>query len=200
VKILADEGQDAIAGQFQAGLIITRVPLFLFQAVQASLLPKLAGYAASGKFVDFRNGLRKLILAVIAIGVAATVGAFAIGPFVLRVAFGSDFDKLGNFDLGYLALAGACFMLSTALSQALIALRGYSKVAAGWVVALVVFAIGVVVGRGLLGRVELGLVAGSAVSVAAMAGLLKLQMRSGVPATAEPLYDALRPEHEIIEP
>jgi O-antigen/teichoic acid export membrane protein len=200
VKILADEGQDAIAGQFQAGLIITRVPLFLFQAVQASLLPKLAGYAASGKFVDFRNGLRKLVLAVVAIGVAATLGAFALGPFVLRIAFGSDFDKLGNFDLGYLALAGACFMLSTALSQALIALRGYSKVAAGWVIALVVFAAGVVVGRGLLGRVELGLVAGSAVSVVAMAGLLQVQMRKGVPDTAEPLYDALRPEHEIIEP
>ena len=200
VKVLADEGQDAIAGQFQAGLIITRVPLFLFQAVQASLLPKLAGYAASQQFDDFRNGLRKLIVAVIGIGVAATIGAFAIGPFVLRLAFGSEFDKLGNADLGYLSLAGACFMLSTALSQALIALRGYPKVAAGWIIALAVFGIGVAVGPGLLGRVELGLVAGSAVSVAAMAGLLQVQMRHGVPATAGPLYDAISPAHEIIEP
>lgn len=200
VKILADNSEDAIAGQFQAGLIITRVPLFLFQAVQASLLPKLAGYAASGKFVDFRNGLRKLVVAVIGIGVAATLGAFVVGPFVLRVAFGSGFDKLGNFDLGYLALAGACFMLSTALSQALIALRGYAKVAAGWAVALVVFAIAIAVGRGLLGRVELALVAGSAVSVVAMTALLRAQMSRGVPATAEPLYQAISPEHEIIEP
>lgn len=200
VKVLADEGQDAIAGQFQAGLIITRVPLFLFQAVQASLLPKLSGYAASGMYEDFRHGLKKLIVAVVGIGVVATIGAFAIGPWVLRLAFGSEFDKLGNADLGYLSLAGACFMLSTALSQALIALRGYSKVAAGWSVALVVFAIGVVVGPGLLGRVELGLVAGSAMSVVAMAVLLQLQMRKGVPATAEPLYQAISPEHEIIEP
>ena len=200
VKVLADEGQDAIAGQFQAGLIITRVPLFLFQAVQASLLPKLAGYAASGQFVDFRNGLRRLVVVVTGIGVLATLGAFAVGPFVLRIAFGSEYDKLGNADLGYLSLAGACYMLSTALSQALIALRGYSKVAAGWGVALVVFGIGVAVGPGLLGRVELGLVAGSAVSVGAMALLLQLQMRKGVPATAEPLFEALGPEHEIIEP
>lgn len=200
VKVLADESQDAIAGQFQAGLIITRVPLFLFQAVQASLLPKLSGYAASGQFVDFRNGLRKLVIAVIGIGVAATLGAFAIGPLVLRLAFGSEFDKLSNADLGYLALAGACFMLSTALSQALIALRGYSKVALGWVVALVVFAVGVVLGPGLLGRVELGLVAGSAVSVAAMAVLLQLQMRKGVPDSAAPLFEALGADREIIEP
>jgi O-antigen/teichoic acid export membrane protein len=200
VKVLADESQDAIAGQFQAGLIITRVPLFLFQAVQASLLPKLSGYAASGQFIDFRNGLRKLVIAVIGIGVAATLGAFAVGPLVLRLAFGSEFDKLGNFDLGYLALAGACFMLSTALSQALIALRGYSKVAAGWVVALVVFAIGVAVGPGLLGRVELALVAGSAVSVVAMALLLGAQMRKGVPDSAAPLFEQLGADREIIEP
>jgi len=200
VKVLADAGEDAVAGQFQAGLIITRVPLFLFQAVQASLLPKLAGYAASGQLVDFRNGLRKLVIAVIGIGVAATVGAFAFGPFVLRIAFGSDFDKLGNADLGYLALAGACFMLSTALSQALIALRAYAKVAGGWAIALVVFAGGTAVGSGLLTRVELGLVAGSAVSVLAMTMLLRAQMAKGVPDTALPLYQAISPEHEIIEP
>ena len=201
VKVLAGEGEDAIAGQFQAGLIITRVPLFLFQAVQASLLPKLAGYAASGQLVDFRNGLKRLIYAVIGIGVLATIGAFAIGPQVLRLAFGSEFDKLGNTDLGYLSLAGACFMLSTALSQALIALRAYSRVAAGWAVALVVFALGTWLGSGLLTRVELGLVAGSAMSVLAMAVLLAGQMRRGpVPATAEPLYQAISPEHEIIEP
>jgi O-antigen/teichoic acid export membrane protein len=201
VKVLAAEGEDAIAGQFQAGLIITRVPLFLFQAVQASLLPKLAGYAASGQLVDFGKGLKRLIYAVIVIGVAATIGAFAIGPFVLRIAFGSDFDKLGNFDLGYLSLAGACFMLSTALSQALIALRAYPKVAAGWAVALVVFGLGTWLGSGLLARVELGLVSGSAVSVVAMGVLLAQQMRKGpVPTTAEPLYQAISPEHEIIEP
>jgi O-antigen/teichoic acid export membrane protein len=201
VKVLAEEGEDAIAGQFQAGLIITRVPLFLFQAVQASLLPKLAGYAASGQLDDFRSGLRRLIYAVIGIGIAATIGAFAIGPFVLRIAFGSEFDELGNADLGYLALAGACFMLSTALSQALIALRAYSKVAAGWALALVVFGLGTWLGRGLLTRVELGLVTGSAMSVLAMGLLLRVQMARGpVPATAEPLYQAISPEHEIIEP
>ena len=72
------------------------MPLFLFQAVQASLLPKLSGYAASGMYDDFRHGLKKLIIAVVGIGTAATVGAFAIGPWVLRLAFGSEFDLLGT--------------------------------------------------------------------------------------------------------
>lgn len=201
VKVLAGPGEDAVAGQFQAGLIITRVPLFLFQAVQASLLPKLAGYAATRQFVDFRRGLNRLVIVVIAIGAVSTLGAFAVGPLVLRLAFGAGFDELGNADLGYLALAGAAFMLSTALSQALIALRGYAKVAAGWSIALAVFALGVWVGSGLLPRVELGLVSGSLVSVAAMALLLRAQMRSGpVPATAMPLFESLSGDREIIEP
>ncbi len=201
VKVLAGPGEDAIAGQFQAGLIITRVPLFLFQAVQASLLPKLAGLAASGQLIDFRKGLQRLVVAVIGIGVASTLGAFAVGPLVLRLAFGAEFNKLGNADLGFLALAGAAFMLSTALSQALIALRGYAKVAIGWSIALVVFGLATWQGHGLLGRVELGLVTGSAVSIVAMALLVRSQLRTGpVPATAEPLFEALGGDHEIIEP
>jgi O-antigen/teichoic acid export membrane protein len=201
VKVLADPGEDAIAGQFQAGLIISRVPLFLFQAVQASLLPKLAGLAAEGRFTDFRTGLRRLVAVVVAIGLAATVGGFAVGPFVLRLFFGEEFDRLGNADIGYLALASAAFMLSMALSQALIALRGHAKVAAGWAIAIVVFALVTWLSTDeLLLRVELGLVVGAGVSVAAMWTLLMAQMRHGVPATVEPLLEGLAPGHEIIEP
>jgi len=200
VKVLAPDNQQAIAGQFQAGLIISRVPLFLFQAVQAALLPKLAGLAASGRLTDFRSGLRRLVLVVIAVGVAATIGAWVLGPFALRTLFGAKFNQLGHADLGYLSLGGAAFMLSTALSQALIALKGYAKVALGWFVAIVVFGLAVWLVHGLLFRVEMGLVLGSLVSVAAMAVLVQLQMRAGVPDTAESLLDAVSPEHEIIEP
>jgi len=201
VKVLAEPGEDAIAGQFQAGLIISRVPLFLFQAVQASLLPKLAGLAASGRFTDFRTGLRRLVAVVIAIGLAATIGAFLFGPFVLRLLFGSAYDRLGRGDLGYLALASAAFMLAMALSQALIALRGHAKAAAGWAIAIAVLT-AVTWGSSdeLLLRVELGLVTGALTSVVAMWTLLVLQMRRGVPPTVEPLLGELTPDHEIIEP
>jgi len=201
VKVLAEEGEDAVAGQFQAGLIISRVPLFLFQAVQASLLPKLAGLAAEGRTTDFRTGLRRLVAVVVAIGLAATVGGFAVGPFVLRLFFGSEFDRLGNADIGYLALASAAFMLAMALSQALIALHGHAKVAAGWAMAIVVLALVTWLSTDeLLLRVELGLVGGALVSVAAMGVLLSAQMRRGVPESVAPLIEELSPSHEIIEP
>jgi O-antigen/teichoic acid export membrane protein len=201
VKVLADNSEDAVAGQFQAGLIISRVPLFLFQAVQASLLPKLAGLAAEGRLTDFRTGLRRLVSVVIAIGLAATIGGFALGPFVLRLFFGADFDRLGNADIGYLALASAAFMLAMALSQALIALHGHAKVAGGWMVAIIVLALLTWLSSDeLLLRVELGLVGGALVSVAAMWTLLVAQMRAGVPDNVAPLIEELAPSHEIIEP
>jgi O-antigen/teichoic acid export membrane protein len=201
VKILAHPSEEAIAGQFQAGLIISRVPLFLFQAVQASLLPKLAGLAAAGRLTDFRTGLRRLIAVVIAIGLAATVGGFALGPLVLRVFFGSGFNRLGNVDIGYLALASAAFMLATALSQALIALKGHAKVAAGWACAIAVLALVTwQSSHDLLLRVELGLAVGALVSVVAMWFLLAAQMRHGVPATVQPLLDELGPDHGSVEP
>ncbi|HET9444259.1 MAG TPA: hypothetical protein VFO65_13095 [Acidimicrobiales bacterium] len=200
VKVLADDGEQKIAGQFQAGLIITRVPLFFFQAVQAALLPKLSGLAAAGRIADFRSGLRRLVVVIVALAVAATAGAFAIGPWVLRVAFGSDYDKLTNIDLGWLALASGAFMLAQALSQALIALRSHAKAALGWVVAITVFAAGVVLGDGLLPRVELGLVTGSLAGVVAMAVLLRGRMARGVPEEDLALVEAIAPTHEIIEP
>jgi O-antigen/teichoic acid export membrane protein len=201
VKILAGPGEDAVAGQFQAGLIISRVPLFLFQAIQASLLPKLAGLAAEGRLTDFRTGLRRLVAVVVAIGLAATIGGFALGPFVLRVFFGAEFDRLGNADIGYLALASAAFMLAMALSQAIIALHGHAKVALGWTVAIVVLALLTWLSSDdLLLRVELGLVGGALVSVAAMWALLTMQMRKGVPDSVLPFIEELAPNHEIIEP
>lgn len=200
VKVLASEGEEAIAGQFQAGLIISRVPLFLFQAVQASLLPKLAGLAASGAIADFRSGLRRLSAVVTGIAVAATIGAFAVGPPVLRLLFGPEFDLLDRVDLGLLALASGLFMIAQALSQALIALKGHAKVALGWAIAVAVMAAVIAAGDDLLLRVELGLVGGAVIGTATIWALLRNQMAKGVPATAETLVEALQPDHEIIEP
>ncbi|MGH9150341.1 MAG: hypothetical protein ACRD0F_08375, partial [Acidimicrobiales bacterium] len=199
VKLLASEAEKAVAGRFLAGLVIARVPLFLFQAVQASLLPRLAGLAAAGRAADFRTGLRRLVMVVAVIAVAATAGALAIGPFAVELLFGSEFS-LGRRDLGLLAAASGAYMLALALAQALIALSGHARAALGWAIAVGAFAVVTAIGSDLLLRVETGLLAGSLVGAVAMGALLALRMRAGVPDTAELLVEALSPEREIIEP
>lgn len=199
VKLLATDAEQAVAGRFLAGLVIARVPLFLYQAVQAALLPKLAGLAASGRHADFRTGLARLVVVIVVVGITATAGAFAVGPPVVRLLFGSGFD-LARRDLGYLAAASAGIMLAQALAQALIALSGHARAAAGWAVAIVMLVIVTALGSDLLLRVELGLMAGAFSAAAVMAVLLLHRMRSGVTGSLDVLVDAVSPSHEIIEP
>src|SRR5262245_59818938 len=129
-------GENALVSQLSTGVIIARVPLFLFQAVQAALLPKLARLAARGALDDFVRGFRKLLMLVLAVSAAAVVGAFVLGPFVVKVFFDSD---LSRRTLTLLALSSALYMIALALAQAVIALRGHTKVAAGWAIGMATF-------------------------------------------------------------
>jgi O-antigen/teichoic acid export membrane protein len=202
VQILADadqKGPGGVAGRFLNGLIIARVPLFMFQAVQAALLPKLAGLAGAGRHADFRTGLKRLLAVVVAIGVLATVTAYAIGPFVVTTMFGPKF-RLSHTDLGYLAAASAVYMLALALAQALIALANYSRVVIGWAAGLVGFVVVTAVSHDLLPRVERGFLAGSVAAAVFMAWAVQNLLSRGLARThdAEELVEA---SHQLpIEP
>lgn len=191
IDLLGDDAEQADAGRFLNGLIIARVPLFLFQAVQASLLPKLSALAGAARFGEFRAGLRNLLIVTIGIGVAATLGAFAIGPEVVRLLFGSEYD-LDHRTLGLLALSCAAYMLAVALAQAVIALGGHRFVAAAWGVGVAAFALVTIVSSDdLFLRVELGLVAGAAVAAVAMAASLVARLRAGAEIDESSLIEAL---------
>ena len=60
--------------QFAYGVLLARIPLFMFQAVQAALLPRLSRLAATGELDEFRAGLRRLLMVVLAVGVVGTLG------------------------------------------------------------------------------------------------------------------------------
>jgi O-antigen/teichoic acid export membrane protein len=96
VQILAGPDQQGAAGQFLNGLQIARVPLFLFQAVLASLLPKLSHLANVGRYDEFLHGLRRLVLAILGLGVVAVIGAAVLGPTVIEVVFGADSALTGR--------------------------------------------------------------------------------------------------------
>ena len=191
VTLLATPDQKSLAGKFTTSTVIARVPLFLFQAVQASLLPKLALLVGAGRFSDFRAGLRRLLSAVAGLGVIAVVGAFLIGPLVVRILFGPDYD-LGRRNLTMLAASAALYMVAITTSQAIIALHGHARVAIGWAVGVVVFVVVTALGNDLLLRVEMGLVVGSAASVLALWLLLRSLMKRGGVPDEESLVEAFQ--------
>ena len=198
VELLGSAADDAESGRFLNGLIVARVPLFLFQAVQAALLPRLSGLVGLGQFDEFRAGLRRLLLVTIALGSVATISAFAIGPEVVTTMFGAEFE-LSHRTLGLLAMSCAAYMLAVALAQAVIALGGHRLVAASWALGVAAFVAGTAVSANdLFLRVELGLVAGSAVAAVALGIALVSRLRGGATLDKAGLLDAL---HELsLEP
>jgi O-antigen/teichoic acid export membrane protein len=169
---------DARVSDFGKGVLLARIPLFMFQAVQAALLPRLSRLAASGDFVEFRAGLRRLFYLVIAVGVVGTVGALILGPFVLKTVYDTTLD---GTTLALLAAGSACYMLALALAQAVIALKGHKLVAFGWVFAGIALALGVWLSSDdVFRRVELGLLISSLSAVIFFAISLWSRLNSGV--------------------
>ena len=163
-SLLATPSQNAQLGAFIAGLFIARIPLLLFQAVQAALLPKLAGLLGRGLVHDFRVGMARLVGIVMVASVAGVLLALLAGPLIGRVLFGTNFTLSGP---ALAALTAGCCLMVVALTmaQALIALRHYAITAFAWVAGVAVFiAIIALPGGDVFVRSELGFVVATLVS------------------------------------
>lgn len=162
VRALSDD--PAAAGRFLNGLIVSRVPLFLFAAIKAALLPNLARLAEAGDIAGFRRLLGRLLGALGVILVASVAGAATLGPWAVELLFD---DVLGRRDLALLALTSEGSMVVVTLSLALVALGRARAAALGWAAGAACFPIAVVaVDAEPFLRVELALVV--AVGMAAM--------------------------------
>jgi O-antigen/teichoic acid export membrane protein len=184
-----------VAAAFASAFFIARIPVLAYQAVQGTLLPKLAGLAGSGRHDEFRRGVTRLLVVVGAVALLGTVGAFVLGPTAGEILF-ADFS-LDATGLGLLAAGSGAFIVALTLAQALTALGGHRLQAIAWVIGLAVCVAVIAVIPDLELRVELGFLVGALVAVTAMAGLLWKRMSVAGDVPIEGLIDAI--EHEPIE-
>jgi len=207
VQILATPYQRKhVTAGFIAGVFIARIPLLMFQAIQAALLPKLARQASEGKHADFRAGIMRLVVIVVSLCIVGTLVATAIGPEVGKKLFPTKWD-LGSRDMFLLTFGLTLFIMALTLAQGLIALKRYRENAFAWVAGVVAFVITVsVVGNQFLTnesaedklflRNEIALVVGSVVSVILVGIFLLLAMRRNA-GQLEDLVEVI--EHETLE-
>jgi O-antigen/teichoic acid export membrane protein len=189
VDVLASSSEAARVTAFGNGVILARVPLFMFQAIQASLLPRLAKLAAEGDMDEFRAGFRRLMVVVATVAVVGTLGAFAVGPQVLDVMYEGGLDRR---TLGLLAMSSGLFMLAQAVAQAVIALHGHKFVALSWLTGATLFVVVTAfVSDDLYLRVELGLVVSCAATFVAFLASLRARINSGAVPDAESLIDGV---------
>jgi O-antigen/teichoic acid export membrane protein len=199
VNALKEPGDAAAVAAFTSAFFVARIPPLLFQAVQGTLLPKLANLAGAGRHDDFRTGFKQLLMIVVGIAVVGTLAAFTIGVPVGKILFPPF--TIDSFDLGLLAAGSGMFIISLTVAQALLALKGHAANALAWflgVLAFLVVTAACSTFADLELQVELGFLAGTTVSTLVMIYSLFRRMKRGVPEDGiEGLITQI--EHEPLE-
>jgi O-antigen/teichoic acid export membrane protein len=173
----ATSSNHALAGIVFNVLLIARAPLQLFQAIQTSLLPHLAGLEATQGRAAFGRAIRLTVMSIAAFAAAVAVGLLTIGPFAMRHVFGQHY-AYNRFGLALIGAGMGLHLVSGALNQAALARNRARAAAACWGLAAVVFLAWMVtpaVGDQLL-RAEIGYAGATALLASALAGLYR---RSG---------------------
>jgi len=136
VAVLLVPAGEAAGVVFNA-FLITRVPLQLFQSVQTSLLPHLAGLEVTQGEAAFARAIRTTLLAVAGFAVAVALGLLVLGPLALELLL----NRPGYSGLGLAAVAlgmGAHLAAGT-LNQAALARGRATAAAALWLAAAAAF-------------------------------------------------------------
>lgn len=123
VVVVAAQSGSAAAGVVFSALLIVRAPLQLFQSVQTSLLPHLAGGGDTGRAV------RATVLAIGGFAVVAALALLAVGPWAMDLLFGELHDY-GRGGLALLAVGMGFHLAAGTLNQVALA-GGRAASAAG---------------------------------------------------------------------
>jgi O-antigen/teichoic acid export membrane protein len=181
--VRAAEGAAAAGFMFNI-LLVARAPLVLFQAVAASLLPHLTRLRARADRQGedaFRESLHSTMLLIVGFAAATTVGVLAIGPQVMQIAFGDnfDYDRVG---LAIVAVGMGFYLVAASLNQAALAQGQAHRAASRWILCATLFVIYNLVNPGDPFRaVEVGYAGCSAL----LALLLYLVYRRPVPRAGD---------------
>jgi O-antigen/teichoic acid export membrane protein len=136
VLLVADSTK---AGVVFSALMVARAPLQLFQAVQTSLLPHLAGLEATEGRAAFARAIRITILAIAAFAGACALGLLAIGPWVMHLVFSKDgYTHVG---LAVIAVGMGLHLTAGTLNQAALARGRAHQAAAAWLLAAGAFVV-----------------------------------------------------------
>jgi O-antigen/teichoic acid export membrane protein len=130
----------ALAGFTFNVLLIARAPLQLFQAVQASILPHLTRMRASGETDPFRRSVNLTLAAIAAFAGCVALVMLAVGPLVMDLLFGGEFDyERGGLVL--VSLGMGLYLAAATLNQALLAHGRAPQASAAWVACAAAFAL-----------------------------------------------------------
>lgn len=171
VKLLAPGAVDLVSALL-AALVLARVPLFVFGALQSALLPGLATAHAAGDETGFTALIRRSTGIVVVLGVGSAAGCVLIGPWSVRTLFGMA-DEIGPWDFAWLSVGSLFYMQAMVLGQALTARNRHREQLYAWILGTAALAAVTFGPGGVTIRVELAYAVGSIVTAGAMTLILR---------------------------
>jgi O-antigen/teichoic acid export membrane protein len=141
VLIVNAHSGHALAGFVFNVLLIVRAPLQLFQAIQTSILPHLAGLEARESPEEFHRAIRLTIRVIAAFAGAVALGLLVVGPPVMTAVLGNKGFHYGRFGLALVGIGMGLHLVSGTLNQAALA-RGRARSASiAWLIAAALFVV-----------------------------------------------------------
>ncbi len=184
-EVVTPASEGALAGYVFNVLLITRAPLVLFQAIQTTLLPYIAGGGDEKKVIRATVGL------VTVFAGAVSLSLLAVGPTVMHAVFGpgGEYARLG---LTLVGLGMGFHLVAGTLNQAALARRHSAQAAAAWALVALLFLgwVAAPVMPDLLMRVEVGYFGAAAILCALLSALYRR-------ISSEPIVG---PAADVVEP
>ncbi|MGW6914409.1 hypothetical protein ACWGB8_11385 [Kitasatospora sp. NPDC054939] len=193
VRLLAPKhslASDALVFALGQAVVMARVPLFAYSALQASMVSALSGAAAAGDHGEFRKVLTRTTAVVTAMCIGGGLPVIVLGAWLNPLLFNAQ-DLLDPLDFTWLVLGTLFYVLATVFGQALMSSSQHRRQLVGWAAGSVAL-VGVALAPGAVGlRAELAYLAGAAVSAVLMLWSLyrALPTRSSAAGLSKPRPD-----------
>jgi O-antigen/teichoic acid export membrane protein len=176
VQLLATPAERARAGAFLAALVMVRIPVFLFTAVQPSFLPAMATHAATDRKSDFVRLARRVLTICLALTVVSTIVATALGPALVRVFFGFT-QGLSAATFLAMGLSVGLYLAAMVLAQALLGRGKHAWTTAGWLIGLTAMLVGTLFAGSAVDKATSGFLSGAVAAACTFAVLLAIALR-----------------------
>jgi len=176
IQLLSTPAERARAGAFLAALVVVRIPIFLFTAVQPSFLPAMARHAARDRKAAFVRLIRRVLTMCLALTVISTVVATALGPMLIRLFFGFR-EGLGAATFLAMGLSVGLYLAAMIMAQSLLGRGMHAWTIAGWLLGLAAMIAGTALPGSAVDRATTGFLLGAVAAASTYAVLLAVALR-----------------------
>lgn len=156
-------------------LVIARAPMQLFQSIATSLLPHLSKLRAAEDFETYRRSVRLTLLAITAAAGVGAVLMLAVGPALMKIVFGSQYEY-GRLGLVAITVGMGIYLSAATLNQTALAAKRTGAAVCCWLLATAAFLTWMLlpVVEDPLTRVEIGYPVSAAILFASLFALYRV--------------------------